>query len=1046
MVNIILYWVIFFLPGSCILWLLNAKWALIGKLKPGGSLWLAIPTTFAISVTIISVLGWLGFFLKFTFIEVQFFFLILIILLVVISVIKLWRMRKEVKNFLTNTKFKKFSIKNYEFITALFILLVFLLAIYGGTWLSHTADSFGHMAAVRSIIKFDNPVPMQIFFSNPVSGMDPTFGTWHLALAVWKSLSGMDLHRMWLITTILIAPMIVLTYLILALELTKNRIVSLLTGLLYVIVIISGDFRISAQPNRMGQIFLWLSLIFLILSIRMSSETDNNSKWVLTVFAASFGWTSAAIHQQYPPVLLALVIPSLVIYYFVQRFNNNKTTVHSVQNKKLISNQILFSGLALLSSTFFGIIVRSSFTISKKYPVMSLSTENIHEGNYLELILQDLSTWFSGWDSYISIATIICLTLIIYLIYDKSNIKLETIIIIFSSLLVPLYIVTTRIFLGFDGLLFTVFIRLKLLTPVFLLVGWVWVLVRVIRRIPINLSRFSFRKLPKLIIDLSVVLISLYLILINVAGTEKSVINLYSSDSPYKYRLSVSKNSNLFKTHAKAINFFNTLSDDARILTDARYGYEFAGITGKQFILLPSQHTPLQEKEQNNLAYLDVIKFESGELNNTEMIEILLRQEVDYIYADRERYGGQVIWTILPTIPILEQVVGEENWSIYKVHLDKAVEYLEIDRKIKETDDFFEKLALLKHLEELFEDNKRYIDEISRLIPVDNDTFVELVNEGQNYISPNATGVVFDFLLNLDDALILSDQGNDAIKRTMFLIKKIPLGVLYQHPDSRVIYNVDIPKNSYLDFSIALDPDVWEQDKGDGVEFIVSVLDGDKKVEIFNQYINPKTKNTDRKWFNYSIDMNAIHGEDINLIFETKSGPNQDSRFDWAGWGEPRLRREVEYDLLKDWENLKFQSDVSELINKSTLMINGEKRNILFEHPPSAVSTDVYIPYNSLLTFGIGLDPEVAGKNLSDGVEFNVYILDSEKTENKNLVFSRFINPRDENFINQWQDFTLDLSNFSGRNVEIFFETKPGPFGDPNYDWSGWSSPVIIEK
>ncbi|PKN83555.1 MAG: hypothetical protein CVU46_16600, partial [Chloroflexi bacterium HGW-Chloroflexi-8] len=98
MLSIILFVVIFFLPGACILWLLRTKWALKFQLVPGGSLWLAIPTSFAISVSIISVIGWVGYYLNLTFIEVKFIFYGIVILLSLTSAIKLWQKRQDVRN------------------------------------------------------------------------------------------------------------------------------------------------------------------------------------------------------------------------------------------------------------------------------------------------------------------------------------------------------------------------------------------------------------------------------------------------------------------------------------------------------------------------------------------------------------------------------------------------------------------------------------------------------------------------------------------------------------------------------------------------------------------------------------------------------------------------------------------------------------------------------------------------------------------------------------------------------------------------------------
>jgi len=40
----------------------------------------------------------------------------------------------------------------------------------------------------------------------------------------------------------------------------------------------------------------------------------------------------------------------------------------------------------------------------------------------------------------------------------------------------------------------------------------------------------------------------------------------------------------------------------------------------------------------------------------------------------------------------------------------------------------------------------------------------------------------------------------------------------------------------------------------------------------------------------------------------------------------------------------------------------------------------------------------------------------------------------------------VDLSRFGGQAVEIIFEALPGPDGNANYDWGGWSTPVLIDE
>ena len=55
--------------------------------------------------------------------------------------------------------------------------------------------------------------------------------------------------------------------------------------------------------------------------------------------------------------------------------------------------------------------------------------------------------------------------------------------------------------------------------------------------------------------------------------------------------------------------------------------------------------------------------------------------------------------------------------------------------------------------------------------------------------------------------------------------------------------------------------------------------------------INPKQNPADRRWFSQIIDLSDYAGQTLTITFETDSGQMGDNRYDWAGWGSPRLIR-----------------------------------------------------------------------------------------------------------------------------------------------------------
>ena len=104
-----------------------------------------------------------------------------------------------------------------------------------------------------------------------------------------------------------------------------------------------------------------------------------------------------------------------------------------------------------------------------------------------------------------------------------------------------------------------------------------------------------------------------------------------------------------------------------------------------------------------------------------------------------------------------------------------------------------------------------------------------------------------------------------------------------------VNFNVTIPINSSLAFSIGLDERNWSPDKGDGVLFEIYINDTKGDYIIFSKYIDPKNNVSDRKWHDFEILLNNYAGKNVTLSFVTSPGPKNNCAYDWAYWGEPRI-------------------------------------------------------------------------------------------------------------------------------------------------------------
>jgi hypothetical protein len=117
---------------------------------------------------------------------------------------------------------------------------------------------------------------------------------------------------------------------------------------------------------------------------------------------------------------------------------------------------------------------------------------------------------------------------------------------------------------------------------------------------------------------------------------------------------------------------------------------------------------------------------------------------------------------------------------------------------------------------------------------------------------------------------------------------------------------------------------------------------------------------------------------------------------------------------------------------------------VLFQHPTSRITYRLEIPQGAGLHFGLGLDPTVWSPDNGDGVEYNIYVLDPGEPNSLERVYQRYLDPKNNVDERRWVDEVVDLSAYGRRTVDIVFEALPGPAGDANFDWGGWSTPVLV--
>jgi hypothetical protein len=114
---------------------------------------------------------------------------------------------------------------------------------------------------------------------------------------------------------------------------------------------------------------------------------------------------------------------------------------------------------------------------------------------------------------------------------------------------------------------------------------------------------------------------------------------------------------------------------------------------------------------------------------------------------------------------------------------------------------------------------------------------------------------------------------------------------IYAPPPTRITWKVRVPYDAWLKVAMGLKSEAWTQE-GNGVLFLVGVSDGKRFDPLFTQHVNPFGNTGDRKWIPVRVDLSAYAGEEVELIFNTRSGPPEqgdDPRNDHALWGAPEI-------------------------------------------------------------------------------------------------------------------------------------------------------------
>lgn len=146
----------------------------------------------------------------------------------------------------------------------------------------------------------------------------------------------------------------------------------------------------------------------------------------------------------------------------------------------------------------------------------------------------------------------------------------------------------------------------------------------------------------------------------------------------------------------------------------------------------------------------------------------------------------------------------------------------------------------------------------------------------------------FNIDQTLTKKIINQNELDDNTYLTWFNINKDSKIVLFEHPPAKIAYKfIPDEEESILNFSVGLDPNIWDPQYGEGVTFKIDVLVNNDTIEIYNEYVDPKNNVDHRKWFENTIDLSNFIDKEITLEFITST--HNSNAYAWAGWGDLKL-------------------------------------------------------------------------------------------------------------------------------------------------------------
>ena len=614
-------------------------WAAALLLLPGWVIWrlagprglpavLEIAPAFALSVALIAVLGWAGYLLGFGFTGVRTAAIAVLVLAAVGSPIAFLYRRARAK--------EPVSPPWTLWGAAAIAVGAGLAALYSGPWLSSTADSFYHLAAIWSVTGHGTALPQQVFFSTPVPAPDPTSGPWHLALALISNLSGQDPVSVWRVMTVALAPLIGLAFFALALSITRLGSAALIATALYMVFALSFDFRDAAFPNQFGNVLAWLALAFALRFVESGSRRE-------LAVAAPIAFAASTVHPLLGPFLLAALAGGGVAAILVR----------SPSWKRLVLAGIIV-GLAVLPllvvdvSTLFAPAPYASKAVLSPLPLRVVH----HPWTWV---------WPSNW--YSNPGTILGTAFAVSLVRLWRAGEAGAGLVIAAVLAIPVVALTPVFATTYLGQY--ILARVSVVMQPLAWVAWAWGLWLAVGAVR---GRLMVPAAAVLVVSIMAMGIAFY----------TGPVERYHSPASSPKSIAYSRATDLTVAWRDRLAAIDKLPRSSVLLAEPRMAYEVAGITGIEVVAVPYSHTPAQIQARDGPRRREeALDATQGRFDSAELAGVIEHYGVTDVLVDMDRTDSAA-WAQLASAEILTPIASGDRWRLYRYDSSRLDAYLDL--------------------------------------------------------------------------------------------------------------------------------------------------------------------------------------------------------------------------------------------------------------------------------------------------------------------------------------------------------------------------------